>query len=159
MSSGEWGAEEEPVCPHSQGRLAACLRSSIWSTGSSLGISRPRKTLTSLCKYSWGHQDDACEERLREPGLKSWRREEGQVDYPGPDPSQMWVEKGWEVIDMSYRKGNSHRLKGGGSSQSGQKVEEGPGEVVLCLSCWYSQLGCTSHWNLTLKVALKLPAT
>lgn len=42
---------------------------------------------------------------------------------------------------MSYRKGDSHRVEGGNSSQSGQKVEEGPGEVVLCLPCSYSQLG------------------
>lgn len=52
MSPGEQGAEEEPVCPHSQGRLAACLRNSIWSSGSTLGISRPKKTLTSLSKSS-----------------------------------------------------------------------------------------------------------
>lgn len=43
------------------------------------------------------------------------------MDYPGPDSSQMWIEKGWEVMETSYRKGNSHRVKGGDASQSGSK--------------------------------------
>lgn len=77
MSSGEEGGEEEPMCPRSQGRLAACLRNSIWSTRSSLGISRPRKALRSLSKQSWDRQDGVCEERLKQLALKSWRREGG----------------------------------------------------------------------------------
>lgn len=53
---------------------------------------------------------------------------------PEPDPSQICVEKGWEVMATSYRKGNSHGAKGGNSSQSGQMMEEGAGEVVVSLS-------------------------
>lgn len=85
-----WVTSWRGVCmPSQQRRLAACSvalqraylacqgnRDHIWSTRSSLGISRTRRTLTSLSKPSWDHQDDVYEETLRQLGLTLKKRRE-----------------------------------------------------------------------------------
>lgn len=62
------------------------------------------------------------------------KNRKGMGGCPEPDPAQMCTAKGYEEMDMSYRKGNSHGIKGGNSLQSGHVMEQSPREVVVSLS-------------------------